>query len=141
MLACNFLSEVTLILLLVGGLADAQDLPIRINSPVVNGDDGMCPTDKQLETAINEQIQNIRTVVRGRKGTMLNPVPSCTGLPEDYGSGYYWIKASDSVTATRQYCVCVCVHACVLCVCVEVQWCMECKYQLVLAVLLFKYTS
>ena len=104
MLACNLLSEVTLVLLLVGGLADAQDLPIRINSPVVNGDDGMCPTDKQLETAINEQIQNIRTVVRERKGTMLNPVPSCTGLPEDYGSGYYWIKASDGVTAARQYC-------------------------------------
>ena len=59
MFTCNLLSEVTLILLLVGGLADAQDLPIRINSPVVNGDDGTCPTDEQLETAIEGQIDNI----------------------------------------------------------------------------------
>ena len=107
MFTCNVLS---LILLLVGGLADAQDLPIRINSPVVNGDDGTCPTDEQLETAIEGQIDNINELIS--KGlSQDNPASSCADVFHKHPSGYYWIKPSLAYdfelythNAIQQYC-------------------------------------
>ena len=96
--------DLLVVLLLVCRLAGGQDLPQILSKVVsVQNDGDSCSSGDRVEEARTEVEGNINAVVRETL-TYHNPVPSCTGLPEDYGSGYYWIKASDSVTATRQYC-------------------------------------
>ena len=92
--------------------ASQEDNTLTLPARVINtNEQAVCPSDEVREMVRDEIVQDIRNMIRNTTlptrcllgQTQASPVTSCSALPANCPSDYYWV-ASSSGTAVQVYC-------------------------------------
>ena len=86
-------------------------LPITLPARVTNTNEQVCPSDEVQETVRDEINQDVRNMIRNTiiptlcllGQTQASPAASCSALPTNCPSDYYWLGSSNG-TAVQVYC-------------------------------------
>ena len=89
---------------------DNFPLPFVLPARVINTTGQVCPPDQVRVSEKNKIAQDVRDLLRTATGapcqllsTQSSPATSCSALPTNCPSGYYWIRSSNG-SAVQVYC-------------------------------------